>query len=383
MWRSIAKRRLPGKRRPREAGVGYLRRLAGRLAPTRILLGIGGVATILGLPLVVVDASTGMTVLGSVLLSVGGAALIASITLASSARLARAEREERRYSESKAVAARLQSNRNHRDQHFGDTYLVHPVEVTKHNFSSATLERAIWKDAILTGSNFEKARFDNAQLLNCVGSKGNFQDARFAGARISGLFSFADFGGAEFQFADLRNAFLDNSSFASKPGRTTYLRETRFSGSGGLDSVNFTRCECEGADFSDTRLYNPRFDQAFLADARFDGATICASFVGAMFAGQQGDRPATFGNAEILGVLPRASADFSEAWIVNVDFSTVENLEYANFKNAVASAGTVFPDDFDPVGQGVLMLHELSGDDLHAAIIGWEDRHGRPAGWVA
>lgn len=352
-----------------------------RANPSRLLLLSGAISVALGFPLVMISVSTGMTVLGSVLMSTGAAALIASVTLAAATRQRQAESDERRNHESKAVAARVQSERDHRGQHFGGTYLAHPVDVSGHDFREAIFEGAFWKDATFENANFEKARFDGARLFNCSGSGGNFQQARFAGARVSGLYSKADFRGSECQYADMQLAFLDNATFASLPGKTTYLRGTDFSRSGGLDGVDFSRCECEGANFSDTKLFDPCFQNAFLAAARFDRSTISGNFQGAMFSGQQGDRPASFDDAEILDILA-PSADFSDAWIVDVDFSTTKNLGRATFQGALASAGTRFPSDFDPASQGVLMLHLMPDNEAMDAVVEWEGRHGRPAGWV-
>lgn len=352
-----------------------------RAGPSRVLLVAGTTSVLLGLPLVVISASTGMTVLGSVLMSTGAAALIASVTLSAASRQNREAAEERRGQESKLIAARVQSARNHRGQHFGGTYLAHPVDVSGHDFREAIFERAYWKDATFDEANFEKARFDSARLFNCGGSGANFQRARFAGARVSGAYSDADFRGCECQHANMQLAFLDNSTFASLPGKTTYLRGTDFSASGGLDGVDFTRCACEGANFSETKLFDPCFEDAFLAAARFDRATISGNFRGAMFSGQQGDRPASFEDGEILKVFS-PTADFSEAWLLDVDLSSMRNLDCATFQGALASAGTRFPPDFDPAAAGVLLLDLMPDDDAVDAVIEWEERHGRPSGWV-
>jgi uncharacterized protein YjbI with pentapeptide repeats len=345
-----------------------------------VLLLSGAISVALGLPLVVIGASTGMA--GSVMMSTGAAALIASVTLSASSRQSQAERKERRNQESKTLAVRVLSERDHRGQHFGGTYLAHSVDVSRHDFREAIFEGAYWEDATFEDANFEKARFDDARLFNCSGSGANFQNARFAGARVSGLYSKANFRGSECQYANMQSAFLDNSTFASLPGNTTYLRGTDFSGSGGLDRVDFSRCECEEANFSRAKLFGPCFQDAFLAEARFDRATICANFQGAMFSGQRGDRPASFEEAEILDIFA-PSANFSDAWIFNVDLSTVKNLGRATFQGALASAGTKFPSNFDPAAQGVLMLHDMPNDEAVNAVIEWEDRYGRPAGWVS
>ena len=125
-----------------------------------------------------------------------------------------------------------------------------------------------------------------------------------------------------------------------------------------LSGVNASDADFRGAILSLGTLDEAILDRAVLVDCRaeraslrgaslVDAALLCGGFSGADFAG------ADLTGANITGAV------FAGASLIGATVRC-EGIEQADLVNAVYSKDTVWPDTFDPVAAGALMVGELS-----------------------
>jgi hypothetical protein len=141
-----------------------------------------------------------------------------------------------------------------------------------------------------------------------------------------------------------------------------------------LDGSDFTGADCERADFSHATLYNVTFDETWLGQTKFDHAQFeGVSFKGACLSNYNpaGWNPATFLEVELGDSILGPTADFSNAWLMGVDLSTVRGLENASLDGAIARGRDMFPAGFEPLDAGVYLVDEMERDAAVDALEHW------------
>jgi uncharacterized protein YjbI with pentapeptide repeats len=178
----------------------------------------------------------------------------------------------------------------------------------------------------LGGTQLQAARLDGAHLEGATLTGAHLEDSYLGGANLER----ANLGRAHLDNADLRGARLNRANLRGARLQAARLNDARLE-EAILSATHLERSDLSGTDLQRAKLSGARLQEAILTGANLARATL---------------RGANLEYAD-LSDADLQRADLAGAYVQHTD------LTGAHLEGAVATADTVWPDDFDATLRGI------------------------------
>jgi len=202
--------------------------------------------------------------------------------------------------------------------------ILHGADLNGVHLFAVHLEQANLNKANLSGADLRTASLDLAHMLETNLSDSDLFEADLRQAKLNS----AKLNRANLKFAVLREADLMGAHLINANLYSAQLRK-----------ANLRNADLSSADLSQTSLSHARLINANLSNSRLDNADLFnADLSGANLSG-----------ANLRGAMLK-EANLTHAYL------SAANLNLADLSGAIYNIRTIWPDDFDPLAAGAILV---------------------------